>query len=243
MATAAKKVETKVAQKVKKTISDDQQAAAEASIDALNEKRNTPEEGKSGVGKLRRKGSAQSTKFFPSEIPYPEGIHGKDFELYGSAGFASYIPDGTDVSVYSSDQEFMIDEDKVKVLYFQTAGRNLQKKRLYTIKAIHRDGRLVQLPFEAQIQNNAGGDPADAIGMRRYERKGIHILIDWSTLIPVYCGAWSCFAAAAQNGEHVAFCSMRHAQHTLPNQYKDANEAQMMGMFSKGSTTTRTWSA
>ncbi len=207
----------------------------------VNEKRNKAPEGKkSGVGVLRKKGSAQSGKFFPSEIPYPAGIHGEDFELYGPSGFASFIPDGTDISVYSTNQEFMIDEDKVRVLYFQTAGRNLPKKRLYTVKAIHRDGRLVQLPFETQIQNSAGGDAEDAIGLHRYQRKGIHILIDWDTLIPVYCAAWGCFAAAAQNGDFVAFCSVRHSQHTLPNQ-QQGDAGQAMGMFSKGSTTSRTW--
>lgn len=219
----------------------DQLEAAEALTKAVNEKRKqAPEDKKSGVGVLRKKGSAQSGKFFPSEVPYPAGIHGEDYEFYGPSGFASFVPDGTDIAVYSSNQEFMIDEEKVKVLWFQTAGRNLPKKRLYTVKAIHRDGRLVQLPFETQIQNNAGGDPEDAIGLHRYERKGIHVLIDWDTLIPVYCASWSCFAAAAQNGDHVAFCTARHQQHTLPNQQKGDSGA-AMGVFSQGSTTTRTW--
>jgi hypothetical protein len=226
--------------KVEEVLDTDQQAAAEASTKAANEKRKAPKDKKSGVGVLRKKGSSQTREFFPSKIPYPAGIHGEDFELYGPSGFASFVPKDVDISVYSNDQEFMIDEDKVKVLYFQNAGRNLPKKRLYTVKAIHRDGRLVQLPFELQIQNNAGGDPEDAIGLHRYERKGIHVLIDWDTLIPVYCAAWGCFAAAAQNGENVAFCSLRHAQHTLPNQHKGGN-ASAMDMFSKGSTTSRTW--
>lgn len=225
--------------KVEELLDEDQLAAAEASAAAINEKRKAPDV-KSGVGVLRKKGSSQSRDFFPSEIPYPAGIHGEDFELYGPSGFASFIPKDTDVAVYSSDQEFMIDESKVTVLWFQNAGRNLPKKRLYTIKGIHRDGRLVQLPFELQIQNNAGGDPEDAIGLHRYERKGIHVLIDWDTLIPIYCGSWGCFAAAAQNGDHVGFCTARHAQHTLPNQHKGDN-AVAMGQFSQGSTTSRTW--
>lgn len=227
----------------KQEVSAEHTEAAEALTKASNEARQAkPEEVKSGVGVLRKRGTTQSEKFFPSEIPYPEGIHGENFELYGPAGFASFIPEGTDMSVHSFDQEFMIDEDKVRVLYFQSPGRNLAKKRLYTVKAIHRDGRLVQLPFEEQIQNNAGGDPADAIGLHRYERKGIHILIDWPTLIPVYCASWGCFAAAAQNGNHVAFCSLRHAQHTLPNQHKgEGGEA--LSLFSKDVTTSRVWAS
>ncbi len=119
---------------------------------------------------------------------------------------------------------------------------NYVKKRLYNIKGIHKDGRIVPLPFEDQIQNNAGGDPEDAIGLHRYARKGIYILIDWETMIPVYCGAWGCFAQAQQKGEHVAFCSLRHATHTLPNKYKEKGaEVGMMSMFSQGSTTSRVW--
>ena len=227
----------------KKEVSAEHTEAAEVLTKAANEERSKKKEDvKDGIGILRKRGTTQSQKFFPSEIPYPEGIHGENFELYGPAGFASYIPEGVDTSVHSFDQEFMIDEDKVRVLYFQTPGRNLPKKRLYTIKAIHKDGRLVQLPFEEQIQNTAGGDPQDAIGLHRYQRKGIHILIDWDTLIPVYCASWGCFAAAAQNGAHVAFCHLRHAQHTLPNQYSGDNSA-MMSMFSKNVTTSRVWSS
>jgi hypothetical protein len=228
--------------KKKETVKQDPElkAAAEASTAATNEARKAPKAKKSGVGVLRKKGTSQTRDFFPSKIPYPEGIHGENFELYGPAGFASYVPEGTDISVYSNDQEFMIDPEKVKVLWFQNPDRNLAKKRLYMIKGIHQDGRLTQFPFESQIQNNAGGDPNDAIGLHRYERKGVHLLIDWTTLIPIYCAAWGCFAAAAQNGNHIAFCGLRHADHTLPNRHKGEGGA-AMGMFSKGVTTSRTW--
>lgn len=201
-----------------------------------------PEARKSGVGVLRKRGQAQSGKYFPSDIPYPAGIHGENFELYGPSGFAAFIPEGTAVATYSSEQEFMIDPKRVEVLWFQTAGRNLPKKRLYTIKGIHKDGRLRQFGFEEQIQNTAGGDPEDAIGLHRYQRKGIWLLIDWETMIPVYCGAWGCFAQADQGGEAVAFCSLRHAAHTLPNKYKEGDQA-MMGLFSKNSTTSRVWAS
>ncbi len=193
-----------------------------------------------GVGVLRKRGSAQTGKYFKSDIPYPAGIHGENFELYGPQGFASFVPEGTDIATYSSEQEFMIDPEKVEWLFFQQAGRNLPKKRLYTIKGIHRDGRLRQFGYEEQIQNTAGGDPEDAIGLHRYERKGIYILIDWTTMIPVYCGAWGCFAAADQTGESVGFCSVRHGQHTLPNNFRQGDQG-MMGMFSQNATTSRIW--
>ena len=134
-----------------------------------------------------------------------------------------------------------MDEEKLKFIQFDsTKGRNLPKKRQYTVKAIHRDGRLVQLGFEPQIQNNAGGDPEDAIGLRRYERKGITLLFDFTTFRPVYCAAWGCWAQADQGGIYVGFCSERHAKHTLPNRYKEAG-AIMGALMEQGVTTSRTW--
>ncbi|NIT76613.1 MAG: hypothetical protein GWO44_06775, partial [Thermoplasmata archaeon] len=93
--------------------------------------------------------------------------------------------------------------------------------------------------------------PQDAIGLRRYQRKGMHIFIDWDTLQPIYCAAWGCFAAAVQRAgdgslvpavaEAPGFCTLRHATHTLPNKYKDSGE--ILGqMFGGNATTTRTWS-
>ena len=209
---------------------------AEAAQEISQERRENKSKVTQGVGVLRTRGSADGRRgdFFPSEIPYPEGIHGDDFEFYGPSGFAAEIPDGVEIAAFTDEQGFVINPEKVRVLHFQKPGRNLPKKRLYTVKAIHRDGRLVQLPFEAQIMNNAGGDPADAIGLRRYQRKGIHILIDWQTLQPVYCAAWGCFAQNLGDG----FCSERHAQHTLPNKFKDAG-AITAGIFGQGATTSR----
>lgn len=198
------------------------------------------EEQTSGTGKLRRRGNTVRQDLQPSEIPYPAEIHGEDFEDYSSAGFGAVIPPGTAIEPYSMDQEFIIDPEKVKTLWFDRPGRNLPKKRLYTIKGLHKDGRLNQFPFEAQIQNNAGGDPEDAIGLRRYQRKGITLLIDWPTLRPVYCAAWDCWAQAAQEGAFVGFCSEKHAKHTLPNRYKNAGTI-LAGIFGEDATTTSTW--
>lgn len=212
-------------------------AAAEASAKAANESRKDAP--KAGVGTLRKKGDGPGSVILTaSDIPYPSEVHGEDFEEYGPAGFAANIPEGTEISPYSGDQEFVIEPGKVRTLMFTQPGRNLPKKRLYTIKAIHRDGRLVQLPFEPQIQNNAGGDIEDAIGLRRYQRKGMHLLIDFDNLQPVYCAAWDCWAKARTDG----FCSERHAKHTLPNRYKDAN-AITSSIFGEGATTSRTWEA
>ncbi len=217
-------------------VTDEMKEAAKASNEARNKARETKDV-TTGVGVLRKGGRSRRTVLEESDIPYPEGIHGKDFEFYSPTGLASHIPDGTPIADTASDQEFMILEEKIKHLLFEKPGRNLPQKRLYTIKAIHKDGRLVQLPFEAQIQNNAGGDPEDAIGLRRYQRKGIYILIDWDTLLPVYCASWDCWARAQ---EGTAFCSERHGKHTMPNRYKDA-QGMNSGLFGEGATTARTW--
>lgn len=213
---------------------------AEASVEALNAARK--EEVHTGVGILRKKGGdgGPEAPVYPSDIPYPVEAHGEDFEFYGPQGNASFIPEGVDIAAYSNEQEFMIDPEKVQVLSFTKPGLNLPKKRLYTVKAIHRDGRIVQLPFEAQIQNNAGGDPEDAIGLRRYQRKGITLLIDWDTLTPVYCAAWGCWAQANRTSDYAGFCSERHAAHTLPNKFKDAGNI-TRGLMEQGVTTSRIW--
>ncbi len=213
--------------------------AALESNKALNENK----EPATGVGVLRTKGTSQgkADEMYPSEIPYPKEAHGEDFEYYGPQGYAAQIPEGTEIAPYSAEQEFIIDPQRVEVLHFTRPGQNLPKKRLYTVKALHLDGRLVQLPFEAQIQNTAGGDPEDAIGLRRYQRKGITLLIDWDTLTPIYCAAWGCWAQAVQGGDFPGFCAMRHAQHTLPNRFKDAGNI-TRSLMEQGVTTSRIWS-
>jgi len=194
--------------------------------------------------KLRKKGGGPGqVKMVDSDIPYPEDIHGEDYEEYGPYGNAAVVPEGQEAVTYAADKEFYLDEEKLKTLQFdEVKGRNLPKKRLYTIKALHKDGRLVQLGFEDQIQNNAGGDPEDAIGLRRYQRKGITLLFNFETFQPIYCAAWGCWAQSDSTGPWVGFCSQRHAQHTLPNRYKEAG-AIMGALMESGVTTSRTWSS
>ncbi len=100
----------------------------------------------------------------------------------------------------------------------------------------------MQLPAEQQIQNNAGGDAEDMIGLRRYQRKGILVLINWETAVPLYCAAWGCFAQASEDSNFPGFCSMRHAKHTLPNMYKNAGQI-VESLMEAGVTTSRTWSS
>ena len=137
-----------------KLVSEEMIESAAKSAKARNAK---TKEIRSGVGVLRKTGGgAGSTKLELSDIPYPEGIHGEDFELYGPMGQAAVIPDGVEIAPSVAEQEFVLDEDKVSFLSFDRPGRNLPKKRLYCVKAIHKDGTLVQLGWEAQIQNSPG---------------------------------------------------------------------------------------
>jgi hypothetical protein len=219
-------------------------AASRKKATAAAKAKQQSEQEAGGLGVLRTKGggrgaTAESLELIKSDIPYPKEVHGENFEFYGPHGWAAEIPEGTDITAMSEDQEFVINPEKVDFLRFQKPGRNLPKKRLYNIKGLHKDGRLSQFPFEPQINNTAGGDPQDAIGLRRYQRKGIYLFIEWDTMRPVYCGAWNCFAQAAQEGEFVGFCSMRHAQHTLPNRFKNAGG--MMNALGRDVTTSRVW--
>ncbi len=138
-----------------------------------------------------------------------------------------------------SETEFHLDEEKMSGLPFADANLPLPDKHLYTIKCVRPDGSIVQVGFEEQIQNTAGGELEDAIGLRRYDRKpGWTVLIDWNTLIPVYCPAWGCWAHA--DPEFNFFCSLSHAGKTLPNMGQSAIR---QGLKEGGVTTSRMWSS
>lgn len=158
-----------------------------------------------------------------------------DPDVLGPASFAAVAQ--LPITGNSESQVFIIDADKMKYLHFTEPGLNLPKKRLYTVKAFSPSGTLVQLPFEPQIQNSAGGDPMDAIGLHRYARKGFKLLFNFETMQPVYCAAWGCWAQA---DGRTGFCTTRHAAHTLPNRFKDAGEI-VQGLMSQGVTTSRIW--
>ena len=105
---------------------------------------------------------------------------------------------------------------------------------------MHRDGRLVQLPFEEQVNNTVAADMADAIGLRRYSRKGIIVFRDYENAVPLYCPTEDCWAKANPKFHH--FCSVYHLSKTLPNQFDDAGEIRT-GLMAQGVTTTRIWRA
>lgn len=211
--------------------------AAAANLEALNKKRAEEAPDPNDFSAPRTKQGARDRKLLVSELPTPEGV---DFALFGPTAFAAEV-DGLAITGEVDTQEFRLNEEKATVLNFAAPDQNLPKKRLYVIKALHRDGRLVQLPAELQHNNNAGGDPEDFIGLNRYRRKGIILLVeDTITFAPLYCAAWGCFARAQNDTNHAGFCGLRHAKHTLPNRYKNADVI-VQGLMEAGVTTSRTW--
>jgi hypothetical protein len=218
------------------TVSEEMVKQAKKSVEKVNADRANKTD-PSDFSQPRRKRGGNSGQISESDMLFPE----MDFDEYGPTAWGAST-DNLEVTGSTDTQEFFLDAAKLKHLPVMAPGTNLPKKRLYTVKALHRDGRLVQLGAELQIQNNAGGDPEDMIGLRRYQRKGLHVLIDFETGTPWYCAAWGCFAKALTDGRFVGFCDERHAKHTLPNAYKNAGQI-MAGLMEQGVTTSRTWSA
>lgn len=84
-------------------------------------------------------------------------------------------------------------------------GRKVPFKNMKTMKALQVDpdgiitGNVVQLPWEATVNNGVAGDPNDQIGLKKYERKGFIFCVeadgtpmfstlwdDWSEYDPAY---------------------------------------------------------
>lgn len=187
------------------------------------------------ANKRRSVGKGTAGKWIKSDIEItldPEG--------FGPTAFAAR-PVGETTGSYDT-QEFELDEDRAKFVHFMQPGQNLPKKRLYTVKAMKPNGALIQLPFEPQISNTAGGDREDAIGLRRYQRKGFEVFYNFETSTPLFCAAWGCFAQSQGSGLYKDFCTSGHARVTLPNAFDDAGEV-LQGLLSQGATTSRVWGA
>lgn len=179
-----------------------------------------------------------------ADMPWPE----MDFEaLFPSSYFAVIDKQGETLD----DTEFHIDEDKLVGLAFAAPNAPIGGSVLYVVKAIQPDGRIIQLPFEDQINNTAAGDREDAIGLRKYERRGITLLWDWNEFLPIYCAHINCWARAMVPGlvekypahrgaVNSGFCSLRHQARTLPNMFDEAGNIRQ-GLMSQGVTTTRMW--
>mgnify|MGYP001574185583 CR=1 FL=1 len=196
----------------------------------------------SQFSKTRSKGEAiESVLVHDPKFPWPELNPAR----VGPSAYAAVIDKKGEKS---EDIEFHLNPEKMKGLPFAPAGRPIpSSKPLYTIKAVHTDGRLVQLPFEEQINNTAAGDHDDAIGLNRYARKVdaagdviMYLLIDLNTMIPVYCPARDCWAQRGDPSNRF-FCCPQHLSVTIPGNFKGAKAEQYKGLMSGGVTTSRVW--
>ena len=181
-----------------------------------------------------------------ADVPWPE----MDFEaIFPTSYFAVIDKLGETLE----ETEFHIDDEKLVGIAFSAPDGNIAVRSLYVVKAVQPDGRIIQIPFEEQINNTAAGDREDALGLRRYERRGIALLWDWANFLPIFCAHVDCWARAmveelsAKYPQHrraanTGFCSLRHQARTLPNMFDDAGNIRQ-GLMSQGATTTRIWKA
>lgn len=160
----------------------------------------------------------------------------------------SYLaqPEG-DITGSIFTQTFSVREERLKGLVFDQPARRLQKgMAIRTIKAIKPNGNLAQLPFTSTVNNQAGGSTEDAIGLRKYTRKGFIVLFDFDSMAPIYCMARNCWAAAMveplselfpkhRNVIGSGYCSYDHMAYTEPQLARQSG-----GMFETGVTSSFT---
>ena len=147
-----------------------------------------------------------------------------EFELPSSAygAVTEFDKDGNAIKVELEEERFVP---------FAAPGRRIGAKRIYTIKAEHRDGTLVQLALEDQINNNVSS-PENAIGLQLYSRRGVNVLFDYETGEAAFCPSWDCWAK--WNSKLDGFCSEAHRAITKGDEDEDAG-------FGRNATTSRTW--
>lgn len=172
-----------------------------------------------------------------SDVSAPE----LDPDRLGPGAFAAKLEG--EITGEIETQEFSLIDDRIESLHFTKPNGPVATKALFTVKAFTPDGRLIQVPFADQIQNTGAGDPGDAIGLRRAERKGHILLYDFITGQTIYCGTRDCWAKAVADGSvSTNYCHPNHHKKTAPNQFKDA-ESINAGIFGENATTSKVWNA
>lgn len=215
-------------------VSEEMVAAAKADLEQKNQ------EIQDGVRTFKRGGEAKVRVSDLYEFP-------KDFDMSGVTPMSYLAEPVGEITGNVDTQAFRINEDRTKGLMFDVPARRLEQGRaLRTIKHLKPNGVLGQIPFEGQINNTAAGDMSDAIGVKKYQRKGSIIFFDFDNAQPVYCMARNCFAAAMipelveEYPQHAnvvgsGYCSYDHMVFTEPNLARRSGN----GMFEGGVTTTR----
>jgi hypothetical protein len=172
----------------------------------------------------------QGAPSYDDKVPVPSNIKVED-----AGPTAFFAVRHGEITGFGDTQEFTINEEAFKYLPFTKPGQRLAgNKRQYTVKAIHKNGTLIQLSVANTMNNQVSGDREDYLGLRGYIRKGITILMDLDTDEVVYCPAWGCWARA-NNKEFYGFCTMYHAEHTQPNRFRE------LSGLSIGATTSKNY--
>lgn len=144
-----------------------------------------------------------------------------DLEAMGdkdpTSAYGSIVEDGIWVSVPTD-----------RFVPFSKAGKKIEQKALYTVKAVSPDGVLRQLPMEGQINNHVQSKDT-GLGLQPYIRKGFVVFWDPTDGRTAFCPTWGCFAEPVKQFGN--FCSSEHKNITAPEQQRST--------FSTNATTTQ----
>ncbi len=217
-------------------VSQDMKEAAEKDLKRQAEERKRT----SGIRTFRGAAGAEPELYVSDLYELPN----LDIDGIGPMSFLAKIEGEITGSV--ATQTFSIQEERLKGLTFDQPARRLEKGRsLRVVKVIKPNGVLGQIPFEDQINNTAAGDSNDAIGVKKYAKKGYFILFDFDEMQPIYCMSRNCWAAAMvpqlaeKFPQHTGvigsgYCSYDHMVFTEPNLARQSG-----GMFESNVTTSR----
>lgn len=218
-------------------VTEDMKAAAEKDLKRQAEKR----ENDSKIRTFKGAAGAEPELYVSDLYSLPEGF---DLDAIGPMSYLAKAEG--EITGNIATQQFSVIEERLEGLLFDKPARRLEQGRsLRTVKVLKPNGVLGQIPFEDQINNTAAGDGSDAIGVKKFAKKGFLILFDFDEMQPVYCMSRNCFAAAMvpelaeRFPEHTGvigsgYCSYDHMAFTEPNLANSNN-----GMFSTNATTTR----
>jgi hypothetical protein len=120
-----------------------------------------------------------------------------------TSAYGSIIEDGVWVGVPTD-----------RFVPFMKPATRIEKKALYTVKAVSPDGVLRQLPMEGQINNHVQSKDT-GLGLQPYIRKGYVVFWDPTDGRTAFCPTWGCFAEPDKKFGN--FCSQAHKDVTQPD--------------------------
>jgi len=98
---------------------------------------------------------------------------------------------------------------------FDSPGKRIEQKSIFTVKAVSPDGVLRQLPMEGQINNHVQSKDT-GLGLQPYIRKGYVVFWDPTDGSTAFCATWGCFAEPDRK-KFANFCTQQHKNVTAPD--------------------------